>query len=819
MVQDIRYGLRALIARPGFTLVVVLTLALGIGANAAIFSVVNAVLFRPLPFPQPDQLVVVHDDLSGRHANDVGLSVDELRDFQERSGVFDQISAVWPVDANLTGSDRPERIELLCVSPNYFSLLGAAPQLGRVFNSTDVAPGFADAIVLSDAAWHRLFAADPHVLGRHVRVDTDSYTIVGVMPPGFRHPGQTLRNDVDMWATAGFAANPFGAPVRAARILPGAIGRLKAGLSVDQAQRSLDAFVRTLRGQYPNDYPDAAGWSVSLIPAQELLVGRVRTMLIVLLAAVALVLTIGCVNIANLLLARSSARQREMAIRLAIGASRARLIRQLLTESLLLAAVGGALALVTLSWVMRLLVGLMPADIPRAQEIGFSGGVFIFAAVVTFVTGALFGLVPAWQSSRPELVAGVKDGTGGAGTSARHHRFRNGLVVTEFALCLVLMIGAGLLLRSFGRLIDVDPGFDPNHVLLARIWLPVPNNPAVDPYRLPEARAQFAQDVIRRTAALPGVKFAAMSDGAGVPLIRPHGARSYTIEDQTTADNNLVRIETSAVSPDFFRALDTPLVRGRFFTDGDDRAGAPVAIIDQAAANRYWPNIDPIGRRIKVGGRGSPSPWMTVAGVVKTIKMDGLDLPSQPHVYLSLLQNPGYALAIFARAEGDPAPLAQPVLQQVQAVNHDLPVFGEEAMTTLVRDSLAQRVFVVRLVGLFGVLALLLAGVGIYGTMAYSVTQRTREIGIRIALGASQRSILVWVVARGLRLTMMGIAIGGACAVALTRLLRGMLFEVAPTDPATYFGLAAVLAAVALLACYLPARRATRIDPMVAASK
>src|SRR5215470_5274756 len=434
LAQDLRYGLRQLRRNPGFALVAALTLALGIGANTAIFSVVNAVVLRPLPFPHPEQIVLVRDDLTGRRVKDVGLSVDELRDLQERSGVFDQISAVWPVDANLTGSDRPERIELLAVSPNYFSLLGASAQLGRVFGPQDQALGFAEGVVISDGLWRRLFGADPNVLGRKVRADSDIYTIIGVMPPGFRHPARTLRNEVDMWGTAGFAANPFGPPVRAQRMLPGAIARLKPGLSVQQAQLKLDSFVANLRGQFPNDYPADAGWAARLLPAQEKLVGNVRATLLALMGAVGLALLIGCVNIANLLLARSSARRREMAIRLALGARRGRLIQQLLTESLLLALIGGAVALLMVAWVMKALLGFAPDDIPRLHEVGFNGGVLGFAFAISILTGVIFGLVPALQASRPDMTANLKEGGQGAGSMS--HRFRGALVVIEFALSL-----------------------------------------------------------------------------------------------------------------------------------------------------------------------------------------------------------------------------------------------------------------------------------------------------------------------------------------------------------------------------------------------
>jgi putative ABC transport system permease protein len=819
MLQDIRYGLRALWKRPGFTVVVVLTLALGIGANTAIFSVVHAVLLRALPFPDPEQLVLVRDDLTGRKVENVGMSVDELRDLQERADVFDQVSALWPVDANLTGSDRPERIELLCVSPNYFSLLGAKARMGRILGPEDRAAGFAEGVVISDGLWRRLFAADPNVLGRKIRADNDMYTIVGVMPPDFRHPGRTLRNDVDVWATAGFAANPFGPPVRAARMLPGAIGRLKTGLSIEQAQKKIDALVTTLKQEFPNEYPAAGGWRVTLLPAHDTLVNTVRTTLVLLLSAVGLVLVIACVNIANLLLARSSARQREMAIRLAIGAGRPRLIRQLVTESLLLAVLGGAVALLMQAWVMKLLLGFIPSDIPRLNEVGLSGGVLLFAAAVSIVTGLLFGLFPAFQASRPDIVTTVKEGTAGAGMGARHHRFRSTLVIVEFALCLVLMIGAGLLLRSFGRLLDVRPGFDPQHVLLARIWLPVPNNPDLDPYRPPAKRTEFVKDVLRRISALPGVKFAATSSGNGVPLIGPFGLGAFTIEGEPADDNNLPRAQVSSVTPDFFRVLSTPLVRGRFFTDGDNREAPPVVLINEAMAARFWPNGGALGGRIRFGNSQSRNAWMTVAGVVGNIKTDGVDRPDQPQIYTSMLVNAGYAMAIYVHTEGDPASFTQAVRQQVQAVDPDLPVFGEQPMTSLLSASLAQRRFAMQAVGIFGALALGLAGIGIYGVMAYSVSQRTREIGIRIALGASRGAILRWVLTQGLRLTLAGVGAGLLGALLLTRLLRGMLFGVAPTDPLTYLGLAIVLAGVALIACYIPARRATRVDPMVATTQ
>jgi predicted permease len=815
LIADSRFAIRILLKQPGFTAIAVATLALGIGANTAIFSVVNAVLLRPLPFPHSEQLVLVSDDLTGRQVNDVGMSVLELQDLQERSGVFEQISAVWPVDANLTGSDRPERVELLAVSPNYFSLLGAKAQLGRVFGEEDRAQGFAEGVVISDGLWRRVFGADPNVLGRKIRADNDLYTIVGVMPPEFRHPGRTLRDDVELWGTAGFSANPFGPPRRAVRMLPGAIGRLKPGLTVQQAQVQLDAFVAQLTGEFPNEYPAEAGWTVRLQPAREKLVGEVRTTLLILLGAVGVVLLIACVNLANLMLARSLARQREMAIRLALGASRGRLILQLLNESLVLSLIGGAVALVMVSWVTDLLLRLVPTTIPRLHEVGVNGSVLLFTFLVSLLTGILFGLVPAWQASRPDVLAGLKEGTAGAGFGARSNRLRGLLVVTELALSLVLMIGAGLLLRSFWRVLEVDPGFNAKNVLVARIWLPVPNNPELDPYRPPAKRAQFVKEVLRRAGGLPSVQSAAVVAGNGVPLMGPHNNAGLVIEDRAD-ESVLPLVQLSAVSPDYFSALETPLVAGRFFSDSDETESPRVALVDRAAVARFWPDQDPIGRHIKFGRRDARGAWITVVGVVGDIKTDGFEAPEQAHVYLPILQNPGYAMAVFVKTEGNPRNLTQALRQQVQAVDPDLPVFGEKTMGDIVDASLAERRFAMQLVTVFGVVALLLAGIGIYGVMAYSVNQRTREIGIRLALGANRRDIMGWVLKQGMGLTLTGVAVGLVGAFAMTRLLQGLLFSIAPTDPLTYAALALLLASVALVACYVPGRRATKVDPMVA---
>ena len=817
LLHNVRYAARMLRNNSGFTVVAVLTLAFGIGANTAIFSVVNAVVFKPLPFPKPEQIVLVRDDLTGRQIEDVGLSVDELKDLQERSGVFEQVSAVWPVDANLTGSERPERIELLAVSPNYFALLGATAQLGRVFGPEEQqAKGFAEGVVISDGLWKRLYGSDPNVLGRKVYADTDLYTIIGVMPPGFRHPGKTLRNEVDMWATAGFAANPFGPPVRAARILPGAIGRLKEGIDVNQAQAKLNTLVATLQTEYPKEYPQQAGWSVRVLSAHQQLVGNVQTILYVVLAAVGLVLLIGCVNLANLMLARSSARRREMAIRLALGASRRRLVLQLLTESLLLSFIGGALALVVLTAILQGLVRFIPADIPRLHEIEINLSVLGFVFLISTVTGLLFGLVPALQSSRPDVIANLKDGSHGAGFGLATHRFRSGLVIVEFALSLILMIAAGLLLRSFGRLLDVNPGFNPENVSIARVWLPVPNNPDLDPYRDPLKRSAFIKDLLQRVSAIPGVRSAAISSGNAVPLVGPHNSGGFTIEGDAVTNSTIPSAQIGVVSPDYFKTIETPLKRGRFFSDGDDRQAPQVVMIDEALVARYFPTRDPLGARIKRGGPASEAPWMQIVGIVGNVKSDGFDKPDQPHLYFPIFQNPAYAMAIYMKTDVASSTVTQALREQVRAVDRDLPVFGERTMAQVAAESVSRRKFTMQLVGLFGVLALLLAGVGIYGVISYSVTQRTREIGIRVALGASRTAILRWVLKQGMVLTIAGVVVGLIGAVALTRLLRSLLFGVGPTDVLTYGALAVLLTIVALVACYVPARRATKVDPLVA---
>jgi len=469
-----------------------------------------------------------------------------------------------------------------------------------------------------------------------------------------------------------------------------------------------------------------------------------------------------------------------------------------------------------LTAILQGLVRFILADIPRLNEIEINLSVLGFVFLISTVTGLLFGLVPALQSSRPDVIANLKDGSHGAGFGLATHRFRSGLVVLEFALSLILMIAAGLLLRSFGRLLEVNPGFNPDNVLLTRVWLPVPNNPDLDPYRDPLKRSGFIKELLQKVSAIPGVRNAAISSGNGVPLVGPHNSGGFTIEGDAVTNNAIPTAQIGVVSPDYFRTIETPLKRGRFFTEADDRKAPQVVVIDEALAARYFNNRDPLGVRIKRGGPASEAPWMTIVGIVGNIKSDGFDQPDQPHLYHPIFQNPAYAMAIYVRTDVTPSTVMQSLREQVRSLDRDLPVFGETTMTQVAAESVSRRRFAMQVVGLFGVLALLLAAVGIYGVIAYSVTQRTREIGIRVALGASKSAIMRWVLKQGMMLTIAGVVIGLVGAYALTRLLRSLLFGVGPTDVLTFGALAALLTLVALLACYVPARRATKVDPLVA---
>jgi len=813
LVQDVRFALRTFARQPAFTLVAIATLALGIGANTAIFTVVNAVVLEPLPFAAGERLVRVTADLPGLGTSDIGLSVLEMFDYRDRSGLFEEIAGVYPIDANLTEVDLPERVEVLLVSPSYFSVLGVHPQLGRVFGAEDNHPGIAEVVVISDALWKRRFGSAPDVLGRKLRIDADLYTIVGVMPPDFRHPGRSLRTDVEMWAPSGYSASPFRAPTRRAYFLSGAIGRLKAGISPAEAQQRLDGFARQLRTEYPDDYPARAGWTPRIITLQQDVVGSVRTPLLMMLGAVAIVLLIACANIAGLLLARAAARQRELAVRRAMGSGRARLARLLLTESLLLSLCGGAAGLLLAVWGVDLLVSLVPAGLPRMWEVAISGRVLAFTFGAAIATGVLFGLAPAVQFSNPDVLTALKDGRSPAAESRR--TLRSALVIAEFALAMVLLVGAALLVRSFWRLQNVDAGFDGRNVLTARVWLPQPNDPAAGKYFTHPARLALFDEILRRVRALPGVESAAAVQN--LPLDGQSGSRTFTIggRDADTT-GQIPAVQANLASAEYFELMRIPVLRGRTFGAIDDAKGAPVAVINQEFVRLYFGGVEPIGARVHFGGAAARAPWMTIVGVVGNVLSQRLEEAARPMLFQPLTQNSTLSMAIVARTGSDPARLSDALSRAVREADPDQPTYAVRTMEEVQAAATATRRFLMQLLGGFAILALLLAAIGIYGVMAYLVSQRTREIGIRMALGARPWTVVRLVVTYALRMAGAGVALGMAAAVILTQLITGMLFEVSPTDPSTFAVITVTLVGTAILAAMTPARRAARIDPMVA---
>ena len=816
LIQDLRYAARTLLKSPGFTIVAVLTLALGIGANVAIFSVVYGVLLRPLPFTHPEQLVRIFDDLAGPNTPDVGMSAPELWDLEERSGVFQEVSAVAPGNSAVGGGERTVRAEALITSPDYFELLGAKPELGRVYTRQDSVPGFLEPVVISDGFWRRNYGSDPKIIGRKMSLDRDLYTIVGVMPQGFRHPGRTLDTDVEVWLGTGFNGAPFPVPAdRTLRFIPAAIGRLKPGMTVAQAQSQLDGYVAQLAREYPAAYPAASKWRVRLVSVQEDLVGPQRTELFILFGAVGFLLLIACVNIANLLLARASGRRREIAIRLAMGASRARLARQLLTESTLLAVISGFVALVTVLFLKNAIVSMAPADIPRLNEVDLSGKVLFFAFVISICTGVLFGLAPALQASNPNQVENLREGGRGSGASRRHSRLSRILVVSEVALSIILLAGAGLLLRSFWRVLQVRPGFNPSHLTTMQIWIPQPNNPDMDPYGPMEKRAAFLMEVYRRVATLPGVEQSAIAGNDTLPMNSGRNYSPFSIAGRPTDSERSPVADIAIVDTQYFRTMEVPLMAGRNFSATDTSTTQAVAVIDQTLARRYWPDQDPLGQQVKFGFGPGPK-GVTIVGVVGDIKSDGFEAASVPHIYVAMGQFAPINAVLFLRSRGDAERLGEAVRQVVGSMDANVAVHSVSTMDQIIARSVADRRFALELLGAFAAVALLLAAIGIYGVMSYAFSQRTHEVGIRMALGAQRLDILRMALVEGMRIVLIGLVAGVAGAAVMTRFFQSMLFNVAPGDPLTFLSASAVLAGVAFFACYIPAQRATRVDPLVA---
>jgi putative ABC transport system permease protein len=812
--QDLRYALRQLAASPGFASVVILTIALGVGATTAIYSVVDAVLLHPLPYPQPEQLVRIENDFPGIGARDVYLSVPEWKDL-ERSGIFQYVAPERSGSVNVTGSSQPTRIQFKSVAANYFALLDVKPELGRVFDPDDPAPGFNLEVVISDGLWKRDFGGDPHIIGKTLRLDNDPYHVVGVMPADFHDQGRTteIRN-TEIWAACGFASLPAPPPTRNSRRLRTAIARLKPGLTIAAAQSRLDVLVAALRRQFPADYPPESAWSVRLLPLSETVVGDVRQPLLLMMGAVGLVLLIACVNVANLLLARATARGREMAVRQALGAPRMRLICQLLTESLLLSLLGGIAGMAVLFLARKLLLEMIPAALPRLNDISINWTVLLFALSVSVLAGVFFGLAPAWQASRPDPIHVLRQEGRGSKGSRRQTWTLSALVVTEFALSLVLLIAAGLLLHSFYDLFKVRLGFDPEDVMAVKISIPFPNDPATDIYRTPALQAQLTREMLRRGQSLPGVKEIAVGSLEAIPLNHDKNLFPLVLEGRDTRSDLPHQIQGAGVTPEYFHLLGIALREGRLFTETDVEKAPVVAVVNEAFARTWWPGEDPLGRRIKLGGPATP--WTTIVGVVGNARTESLEDATVPQIYLCSWQRTDKDLALFLRGRLDPAKLPEEVRNLVQSLNSELPVFGAERLPDVVSGSLEQRRFSMKIVLLFALAALLLAGIGVYGTISYIVSGRTRDIGIRLALGAQRTAILQMILNQGLALALLGAAVGLIGALIASRMMAGLLYGISPNDPLTFISLPVFLVFVALVACYIPARRAMRVDPIVA---
>ncbi|MFY9553402.1 MAG: ABC transporter permease [Blastocatellia bacterium] len=794
LLQDLRYGIRMLLKNPGFALVAVIALALGIGANAAIFSVVNTVLLRPAPYEDPDRLMVLTENKPPKFP-EFSVSPGNFLDWQKQNTVFEKLTAINGAAFILVGEGaEPERIRGARVSAGLFDMLGVNPIHGRTFLEEEDQPGHENVVILSTALWKRRFAADPNVISQPITLSGTSYTVIGIMPPSFGFPDR----ETDLWTPVAFTARD--AQAHGSHYLS-TIGRLKPGVTTEQARTEMNAIALRLSEQYPDTN---AGWGINILPMQEHAVRDIKPALLMLLGAVGLVLLIACANVANLLLARATSRQKEIAIRTALGASRGRVARQLLTESVLLALIGGAVGVLLAQWGIGSLLALAPQDLPRVKEVTLDVSVLGFTLLVTLVTGVIFGLVPALQSSRPNLNETLKEG--GRGTTGGHHRVRAGLVITEVAMALVLLIGAGLLIRSFYRLQQVNPGFNASRALAVTVSLPGRKYPQ------PEQRSAFFTQLIEKISALPGV----VAVGASQTLpIQGDYVLGFIIQGRPPyAPGQDPSTNYYAVSPDYFKSMGIPLLRGRVFTDQDRAGTTRVAIINEEMAKKYFPDEDPIGKRIHV--TQGPETFREIVGIVGDVKQYGLAQPTTLQTYEPYLQVPFSAMTLVVRADGNPAPLGGAIRSEVLAVDKEQPISRIRPLEQVVSESVSNQRFSMLLLGIFAGVALILAAVGLYGVMSYSVTQRTHEIGIRAALGAQQKDVLKLVVGQGMILALSGVGIGLVAAFALTRVIAKLLFGIGATDPLTFVVIPAILTVVALVACFVPARRATKVDPMIA---
>jgi predicted permease len=796
LFQDLMYGLRILRKKPAFATVAIVVLALGIGANTAIFSVVYSVLLRPLPFKDPDRLVMVFSHNTKQEVSYTSISADDLLDFQKQNDVFDGLSGVtgkWQFTINMTG--EAEQIFGLWVSSNFFDVLGVQPQLGRAFTVVEDTPGANPVVILSYEMWQRRFGGDENVLSKTLTLGGVPARVIGVMPRGFR-----FNEDADILVPG--RQNPISARGRNVRYL-NSVARLKSGVTLEQAA----AAMRTLAANLEKQYPDSnTGFTTDIRKLHEQVTGEARPTLLILLAAVGFVLLIACANVANLMLVRAADRQREVAVRTALGADRSRLIKQLLTESVLLSVIGAGVGVLIAEWGIRYLISIGP-NIPRLAEIHIDGSVLGFTFLLSILTGVVFGLFPALQTSRSNLNETLKESGRGSSGAAARHRFRNALVVSEVALALVLLVGSGLLIRSFMLILNVDPGYRTQNIVLV--------NASVPPkYSQPQQRLDLYYSLEEKLKSVPGV----ISVGAvsRFPLSAVLGTNNVTsffmTEGHPVAMGERPEIDYRIASTEYFETMGIPLIRGRKFTRDDSTA---VAIVNEAAVRKFWSGENPVGTRMNFGNPAQQAPWVTIVGVVGNVRHLGLEVEPRPEVYRPYGNNPLTGPMIAVRTAIDPHGMTALLRSEVHSVEKDMPM-TINSIDQLIDLSIAQRRFSMLLLAIFAGVAMILAIVGIYGVMSYAVSQRTHEIGLRMALGAETRQVLKMVVREGLVLTSIGVAIGVTGAAAATRVMGRLLFGVTSTDPITYLGVSALLIMVALAACYIPARRASRVDPLVA---
>ena len=795
IAKDLRFAIRSLIKRPGFTAITLIALALGIGANTAIFSLVNAVVLQPLPFPEPDRLVWVYGNIRNG-GNRASVSPMDFLDFRNQNKTFEQFAASFgvPQPVTLTGSGEPERLQASVVTANFFQAFAVSPALGRAFTLENEKPGQDRVAVLSYALWQKRFGGDPAIVNKTIVLDGKPSQVIGVMGQDVVFP-----EAAELWVPMNFDAEPEMKLRKAHFLRP--IGRLKEGVSLAQAQADTDLIAAQLERQYPDSN---TGWNLRLIPLREQLVGSSRTTLFILFGAVGFALLIACANVANLLLVRAAGRQKEIALRTALGASRWRITRQMITESLLLAICGGALGALLATWGVQLLVKLSEGSIPPTAKVQIDATVLGFTLLISIITGLLFGVAPALRTARVDLIDSLKDGVRGAGESTLRNRTRSLLVVFESAIAVMLLIGAGLLVRSLIALQNVDPGFDPENVLTMRIDL------SRNKYDTPEKASNFFQQLEARVAGLPGVE--AVGSVTELPLSGQLNDIPFTVEDRPpVSPGQEFNADFRRVNQNYFNALRVPLLRGRNFTAQEVGQGDNVTIVSQQLVEAVFPNEEPLGKRL-VSAIGKQA--FEIIGVAGDLRHSSLANQPFPAMYFPTLQSGRTNLVI--RTQGDPLSIVAAVRKEVQAIDPDQPIAAVKPMTEWVESSVAAPRYRTTLLGLFAALAMVLAATGIYGVMSYSVAQRTHEIGIRMALGARRADVLKLVVRQGMVLTVVGVALGVVGAFALTRVMASLLFGVTAKDPVTFAVVAALLIAVAFVACFVPARRATKVDPLVA---